>query len=245
MKTNKILKIITLLTLSFMLPFSLYAGGREAAEMYREGRFQDALSEYNNLLKTEQTSPFLYYNIGNSYYKLGRTGMATAYYMKAFELAPRDRNIRENLALALENTGQQLVPAGVPAVLFYAYTYLSAGEIGGVLVIVSWALGVMVCFWFLKKKGMAVCIILFICLLAAGIWRVARERGEAGRAVIISPVAELRSGPGEKFPVSVSVEQGYTAAVQDSKDNWLEISISLTGQRGWIDNSEIIRLEEI
>ena len=106
-----------------LLANSLWAqNAMEQAEgAYRQGKFSAALGLYEEELKNRPNDPFVYYNIGNCYFKMGSKGLAAANYYRAFKLAPRDSDIRHNLSFALSSGGERFVPAGMPVVLHQAF----------------------------------------------------------------------------------------------------------------------------
>ena len=111
-------KWILALVISLGAPLFIWAQNADSAEeYYRQGRYSAALGAYEEQLKNAPNSPYLYYNIGNCYFKMGSMGLAAANYYRAFKLAPRDADISNNLSLALNAGGESLVPDGVPTVL--------------------------------------------------------------------------------------------------------------------------------
>jgi hypothetical protein len=67
---------------------------------YETGDYPSAIGEYTRLAETGVAAPELFYNLGNAYYKEGDLGRAVLWYERARRLAPRDPDLRENLALA-------------------------------------------------------------------------------------------------------------------------------------------------
>ena len=186
------------LAVCFFVQLPLFAqdNWQQAEELYRQGKFSAALSTYETILKNYPNDPFVYYNIGNCYFKMGSKGLAVANYYLAFRLAPRDRDIRHNLALALETSGEKLIPSGVPTVLHQAFFYLSYAELKGLTYVLFWFLCALVilCLW---RRKWSVLLVWsgVLCLLSAG-WLYARgQLLQENLAVIASPVAEIRSGP--------------------------------------------------
>src|SRR5690606_3967693 len=59
-----------------------------------------AIEVYKDLINSGFEGTSLYYNLGNSYYRTGKIGLAILYYEKALKLSPGDEDIRHNLALA-------------------------------------------------------------------------------------------------------------------------------------------------
>lgn len=70
-----------------------------ANEAYEAGDYLRAIDEYARVVETGVASPELFYNLGNAYYKEGDLGRAVLWYERARRLAPRDPDLRENLAL--------------------------------------------------------------------------------------------------------------------------------------------------
>ncbi len=67
--------------------------------LYEQGDYEGAIEQYSSLVDKGVTDTDLYYNLANSYYKTGDFGRAVLFYERARRLAPRDRDVRENLAL--------------------------------------------------------------------------------------------------------------------------------------------------
>src|SRR5277367_3354076 len=65
---------------------------------YAEGKFADAVNAYEKILASGTTSPNLLFNYGNAEFKSGNLGKAIAAFRRAELLAPRDSEIRANLA---------------------------------------------------------------------------------------------------------------------------------------------------
>lgn len=67
--------------------------------LYEQGNYHGAIEQYTSLLDAGVMDKDLYYNLANSYYKNDDFGRAVLFYERARRLAPRDRDVRENLAL--------------------------------------------------------------------------------------------------------------------------------------------------
>ena len=213
---------------------------QNAEEFYRQGKFSAALGLYEYDLKTHPNDPYVYYNIGNCYFKMGSMGLAAANYYRAFKLAPRDADIRNNLSLALSAGGESLVPAGVPPVLHKAFFSLSYDELKGLAMVLWWAFCLLACVWLLKRRGGKITLTAALLLALTAGWFYLRHKTETEPlAVVAAPVAEIRSGPGTNFPASASVAQGHLLTVQDEKDSWYEVIVKSQGIKGWVNKNAI------
>ncbi len=215
----------------------------QAENLYREGKYAAALAEYEELLHTYPNDPYLYYNIGNSYFKMGSKGLAAANYYRALRLAPRDKDLRHNLALALEAGGERLVPAGMPAVLHQVFFGLTVHELKGLFFLMCWLCCTLSAVWLVKRRGGKAALLSLLLALGLGgfyAWRVALQNQPL--AVVAAPVAELRSGPGQQFPAQAHVAQGRLLWVQDTKDNWSEVVVKSQGLKGWMESQALEKI---
>ena len=236
--------------LLLMLVFALLCGvthaqnaWTQAEELYRQGKFSAALGEYENLSKKYPNDPFVYYNIGNCYFKMGSKGLAAANFYRAFRLAPRDADIRNNLSMALAAGGEKLVPSGLPPVLHKIYFGLSYAELKGLTYLFFWCFCavLLLCIW--RRKWTLPATVSCILLLISTGWLYTRERLErSALAVIAAPVAEIRSGPGTNFPASASAAQGHLVTILDGKDAWYQVAVTSQGIKGWVEKDTIEKI---
>ncbi len=74
-------------------PTSLFFRGNL---LYQEGKYADAIKEYEKILSNGFESGNLYYNIGNAYFKKSDFGKAALYYIRAKRLMPNDPELNSN-----------------------------------------------------------------------------------------------------------------------------------------------------
>lgn len=78
----------------------------QANNDYRAGKYPDAISNYEEILKGHRESPAVYFNLGNSYFKNKQLGAAILNYERALKLSPRDSDIQFNERYALHQVKQ-------------------------------------------------------------------------------------------------------------------------------------------
>lgn len=189
-------------------------------------------------------NPCLHYNLGNAYFKSNRTGRAVVSYMRAYRLLPRDTDIRYNLNFILERSGENLVPAGIPAVVHLAYYLLSENELKGLnwlllwIVLIAASVYVTSNAWRPVLKTPLISAGILWCVLALW-WTLRSLTAVHGAAVIVDGTAELRNGPGGNFSPSATVPEGRIVRIMDVKENWIEIGIPKEGVKGWVKSSSI------
>lgn len=97
------------LTLAFCLLMSTALSGfgaswQNANQAYSQGHYAQAIEMYHAIEKQGKVNADLYYNIGNTYFRLKRVGEAILYYERALKLNPRHRDARYNLEIAQSKT---------------------------------------------------------------------------------------------------------------------------------------------
>ena len=83
---------------------------QEGNRLYQEGDFEGALASYLRLVEAGFESGEVYYNIGNTYFKLGDVARSILYYERARRLLPGDEDVRANLDLARSLTVDEIEP---------------------------------------------------------------------------------------------------------------------------------------
>ena len=88
--------------LIFVLSFTAWAQNDSifniANEAYADGNYQEAQRLYQSILKDDEMSSELYFNLGNTHYKLENLAQSIYYYEKALKLNPKDEAILNNLS---------------------------------------------------------------------------------------------------------------------------------------------------
>lgn len=98
------------IALLLMLPAATHAVTKQNAdEEYARGNYQQAIKDYEELLKTGVSSE-LYYNLGNAYFRTDNLTLALLSYERALRLSPGDDDIRYNLQYARSKTIDKITP---------------------------------------------------------------------------------------------------------------------------------------
>lgn len=214
----------------------------EANSLYESSRFAEAAASYESLLKESPHSAALQYNLGNARFRQGgpgALGRAVAAYLRAFRLDPRDGDVRANLDFALKRAGETLVPDGMPPAVFLLYHALSDVELAALHWVAFWAaclLGAGALLLTRAREPLRAAALAAAAgwLAAGGWWALRVSTGFKLPAVVVLQDAEVRSGPGEGFPVSFKVPEGRRVERLDEKGPWQEIGVPREGLKGWI-----------
>jgi tetratricopeptide (TPR) repeat protein len=231
----------------FVAPFAARAadaaGGFEVAnKLYEEGKFSDALTAYDQILKSGASEAVLF-NRGNALFKLGELGRAIESYRVAQQLAPRDHELRSNLDFV-----RTRARGGAPFHTPRWQTWL------GSLSLNEWAFLTAVAFWILflllalvqwrrelrprLLKPMLATGAAFL-LLAVGLGIELNTIYYAPSAIVVTGETDVRNGPFDEAPSVYKVRDGAELTVVDQKDNWLQVADS--AQRlGWVRRDQVL-----
>ncbi|MFA6004250.1 MAG: tetratricopeptide repeat protein [Elusimicrobiota bacterium] len=211
----------------------------EGQRLYDAGDYKAAAGWYGQAVARERRNADLHYNLGNALFKDGRTGPAIASYQRAFSIRPRDPDIRQNLDFALRRAGENLVPPGVPPLLFIAFHLFSERELSGLHWLACW-LALLLAGLFVWKGSRRETLLPWtaaawlLWLVLGGWWLALRLTTPQRSGVIVSASAEIRSGPGDNFSVSFTAPEGRRVQILSDSGEWLEIGMLKEGVKGWI-----------
>ncbi len=210
-----------------------------AAAAYEGGRLADALTEYAVLATRFPGDARLAYNLGNTYWRIGKRGKAILWYERARRLSPADGDIRFNLRLARSGLADEESAWGeafdrvLPPKLLW---WLAVALLWAICGIIGLAL---VREWPREKWSVAMTagIPLFVVL---AVWIGLRIHDlDKPWAVVAVPTAEVRSGPGDQFPVGYTAPEGQRALILNRRPGWLEIGIPSKSLKGWVADTSV------
>lgn len=229
-------------------PARLLAEGNQA---YTEGDLDTAWRRYREALDTGADDAVLHYNLGNVLARRGELGRAIASYERAKRLAPRDRDVRTNLAWVRANTRDlELAGKKLPVVvsqLDAVVHRLSLDEWSLLLIVLSWATASSVA-WTWRRGWLSAGwrrwrLLLGVVSLAAAVAVAWRGHAEIGRdlAVVVAAEVAVRSGPAETFPVVFQVHDGLVLEVHGEREGWSRIGLG-GDWVGWLPFSSLERV---
>ena len=110
--TKIIIKFVVLIFVLFQSPLG-YAKDfmsevARANDLYANNNYQEAADIYESIHQAGLKNGYLYYNLGNTYIRLGKTGSAILNYIRAYKLIPRDENLQANLNFAIQQTRDKI-----------------------------------------------------------------------------------------------------------------------------------------
>ena len=218
-------------------------------QFYQSGNFDKAAELYQQVVTSGYESPVLYYNLGNSYYRLGRIGYAILNYERAQKLAPGDEDITHNLALSNSRIVDKI--DNIPPFFLFKWweSLLAFFTISGwtytayffyILVLLSIGL-----FFFTKSPfrqklslysaaGFILLLIITSSLLAI---RMNRELNYKN-GVVIEQAVTAKLSPDDKSADAFVLHEGIKVRLEDKVNDWVRIRLK-DGKVGWLPEKDL------
>ena len=222
----------------------------EANKLYGQSKFAEAAAKYKELAASDPLEAAAHFNLGNACFRLNGPGdlaRAIASYQRAFNLRPRDADVRHNLDFALRRAGESLVPTGMPSAAFILFHILSRTEVSALHWLGFWAflLVASAALWREKWRERLKPWVFWAGVFwaaAGGWWGLLALTDVQNPGVILAADAEVRSGPGLNFPVNFKSPEGRRVSVLDEREGWLEIGVLKEGLKGWLSAEQVERM---
>ena len=258
MKTRKnTSKAVLPMLILLLLPFAADASDvyvdslwTTANQAYMEGRWADAVADYEMISGMGLESAALYCNTGDAYFKDGNIPMAILYYERALKLDPSYEDARYNLEL-LNNIIQDRidpVPDFILKVWAKDICYVMDSDAWAVCFLVLLALTLALALLFIlgataagRRTGFftgIVTLLLAIASLSFSLWQ-KNDYMSADDAIVMRPVTSVKSSPSAEASTDLFIlHEGTKVRILDTVGNWNNIELA-DGRQGWILSKDI------
>lgn len=238
----------------------------EAIAAYEAKEYQTAVDRFEHIVDLGYASGDLYYNLANSYFKLGEQtteegqgkfsggelGRAVLNYHRALRLDPTLEDARYNLELAVDNTNDtEALPESFIVTIWRKMSNLAHTNTWATASLVMLGLMLALVIFYLLSNSISLRMIGFfgaILLLVGVIFSVVfalyskRVAESDSRAVVIcSDTTPVHASPESGSKVIRQPSQGVTVMVSRDHGDWSEI-VFADGEKGWIRSAKIERI---
>ncbi len=228
------------------------ASVEEANHLYAEKKYIEAAAMYEEILDTQGSSPELYYNLGNAYFRLNELGKSILNYERALRLSPGFADAKFNLEFANQQVVDNIVLSDsfflkrwVSAIIKF-YTTNTWFIIAAVFFIL--ALPSLLIFIFgrnkLMRKSFFYIGFVFILISALSVLFAKIQMDhllDHDEGIIITGAVVVKGSPDQSGTELFQLHEGTKVAVESELGEWYEIKLA-NGSIGWI---EIKHVEKI
>lgn len=220
-----------------------------ADQEYAAGNYQQAIKDYEQLLKTGASAD-VYYNLGNAYYRTDNITKALLNYERARLLSPGDADIRHNLQVAQAKTIDKIPAESEMFFITWAKAvanWMSVDRWATTsIAFLAMALVMLLVYLFtekmrLRKAGFfgSICFLTFFIIATTCAWTQRHQLTHRDTALIIAPSANIKRTPDASAPNAFVLHEGTKVIITDTTlPQWKAIRIA-DGRTGWIETRHI------
>ena len=218
-----------------------------ANNFYKQAKYDEAVKEYEQILKRGFESGNLYYNLANSYLKEGALGKAVLNYERAKQLIPRDKDLESNYRYAVSLMVQNIETPQIswlrkPADKFYRQFTLNeiTALLGIICALIFLILTVRI---FLRgdrlRRYSLISVFILILFLVAGSFSFHERVSSLGReAVVVVKKTEAKFSPFDRATTHFTLYEGAKVYILLSEDDWNKVK-RVDKKIGWVKKTSL------
>jgi len=218
-------------------------------ELYRAGRFNEAVTEYASIARQGYVSAPLYFNLGNASFRSGDIAHAILWFERAARLEAGDSDIDFNLRLANSRIIDRIEP--VPELFLLAWirslSTVTSFSTTIVLLLIAWTLvfAQLIAinligsssFNAVFRWGIPATLVFF--LILGVVFGLQMNRvSDRSEAIIVVQSVTAKNSPDSQSVDAFVIHQGLKVRVSDTVGDWARIMLA-DGKVGWIKSGEL------
>ena len=235
-----IIYILFYLSLSFQSNEQIF---ESANNYYSNGDYNNAISLYLQIVDSGYENPSLYYNLGNSHYKLNNIAESNYYFEMAKKLSPNDSDINLNLSFAQNmrvDKIEKLPVSQLEGIRIKIINLFSVNSWNILFLIFIWLLCISVFLYiyyadpFKKKLFFNISIVLV--LISSLIYWIGYEKKiESDKlfGIIYPKEIEVWSEPNKLSELKFLLHEGTKVELINQAQDWTNIRLE-NGTTGWL-----------
>lgn len=217
----------------------------KANQEYAAGDFKAAIADYEEVVRSGQDTPNLFYNLGNAYFRQKDFGRAILNYERALALEPRHPEAQANLRIARDEArALELVPSRWERWLALANTNQYA-----VTAAVAFWVGLFALAIFIFNRRRPVAFVLSILALSIfvfslfAVYELSHEKDGRNLAVVTTDSVEARLATADTANRVLTLPAGSEIQILSRRGDWIYAALP-NNLRGWMpaNTAEQVRM---
>ncbi|WP_235935443.1 tetratricopeptide repeat protein [Flavobacterium ichthyis] len=211
---------------------------------YEKENYEQAIQQYELVLKEKKHSAELYFNLGNAYYKLNKTAPAIYNFEKALLLNPGFSDAKNNLQFAQNRTIDAIKPVEKTGFNNWFNQFLASHTHNGwATIAVAFSILFLLFFigyyftsktW-LKRTFFTLLLLSFVAMIVmVSLAFAEKSRFENDRpAIVFQSVLVVKAEPKENATDAFIIHEGTRVQVLEELNNWQKIQLA-DEKEGWV-----------
>ena|ERR1700726_3114761 len=218
----------------------------KANQEYAAGDFKAAIADYEELVRSGQDTPNIFYNLGNAHFRQNNFGRAILNYERALALEPHHPEAQANLRVARDEArALELIPNKWERVFAFA----NENQYSVAAAIAFWiGLFSIAAFMFGRRgsrSAIALSILSFSIFAIAilGIYQLSHGKNGAGLAIVTGENVEARLATADNANRVLTLPVGSEIKIVSQRGDWIYTTLP-NNLRGWMpaNSAEQVRL---
>jgi tetratricopeptide (TPR) repeat protein len=213
----------------------------KANHAYREGKYEEARANYQQLISTGLTAPELFFNLGNIWLKEGEQGRAILNFRRSLVLNPDFSPAQQNLDSVLRSIGS------TDERFLYQWLRLHSDFWFVLTVAFFWLTAIATVLWAISPRFRPAARIaslffgsVLVLSLAVTLW-VGDGLKDPNLAVVVDQSADVRFGPAASSRTVITLGTGQEVQLVTERGDWTFCHLD-KGLSGWIHTQSVERI---
>lgn len=216
----------------------------KANQEFAQGDFKAAIEDYQSLVRGRQDAPNLFYNLGNSYFRMKDFGRAILNYERALALDPRHPEAQANLRIARdEGRALELIQNQWERVFAFANENQSAVAAA----IAFWIGTFSITAWIFNRRRSAIALSILsmsiFAIAAIASYEISRGKNGRGLAIVTGENVEARLATADTANRVLTLPAGSEIQIVSQRGDWI-YAVLPNNLRGWMpaNSAELVRM---
>jgi tetratricopeptide (TPR) repeat protein len=244
---------INLLVVMTLLYFPFSGIAKESADSlfvkankeYAQKDYETAATTYQKVLDAGIRTSSIYYNLGNTHYRLNNLASAILNYERAHRISPNDDDVNANLRFANSKISDKMEV--VPELFlkrwwtsFLLLLSVQSWSVFGVLSLLLGFVGLVIYLFSLKVELKRFSFYIGLVLIFLGVCCISFAGAEESylqahkEAIVFNGVVNVKISPDIKQKTLMVIHEGTKVRIIEPRENWLKVELP-NGNIGWVE----------
>ena len=222
---------------------------QKGTSFYNQKQYDSAAYYFELLAAAKPQNAEVYYNLGNTYYRLNNIPMSVLNYERALRIDPEHKEAKDNLMLAQGRISNHIHSAGDIFFIDWWQNITQPRKATTWAILSLTAFSLVIAFMLIRRLGKngrrlpvqlpGIFAFLCACLLVLA-YSSAKNSVDHTGAVVIQNDAPLMNNEQKGKPLAL-IPEATTVKIRSEKGGWIEVSLP-DGRTGWLQLSAVEKI---